>query len=109
MLRHQVFALALGLAAFNGIFSPLVLSIAAYSFVWAPAWLPATPGVTFYLSSLVLATTTLLLSGVPAALVERAVPMARTSAGPVWLWVATALVLCFPAFVRLLLVSGVAR
>ena len=109
MLRHQVFALVLGLAVFNGIFSPLVLSVAAYSFVWAPAWLPASPGVTFYLSSLVLATSTLLLSGVPAALMERAFPATRGTVAPVWLWVAGAGILCFPAFVRLLLVSGVAR
>ena len=41
MLRHQVFALVLGLAVFNGIFSPLVHLVAAYSLIWAPPWLPS--------------------------------------------------------------------
>ncbi len=49
MVKHQVFALVLGLAVFNGIFSPLVQLVAAYSFLWAPPWLPADPSVTFYL------------------------------------------------------------
>ena len=61
MLRHQVFALVLGLAVFNGIFSPLVHLVAAYSLIWAPTWLPNDPSVTFYFASLIVATTTLLL------------------------------------------------
>jgi heme/copper-type cytochrome/quinol oxidase subunit 3 len=106
MLRHQVFALVLGLAVFNGIFSPFVYLIAAYSLVWAPPWLPNEPSITFYFSSLIVATTTLLASGVPAALVERAVPASREAPGPNWIWALVALVLCFPALVRILLMSG---
>ncbi len=106
MLRHQVFALVLGLAAFNGIFSPLVHLVAAYSLIWAPTWLSTDPSVTFYFSSLIVATTTLLVSGIPAALVERAVPASREAPGPNWIWALVALVLCFPAVVRILLMSG---
>ena len=109
MLRHQVFALVLGLAMFNGIFSPLVHLVAAYHFVWAPPWLPSDPSVVFYFSSLILATTTLLLAGIPAALIERARPEAREAPGPNWVWALLALVFCFPAFVRLLLISGAAQ
>jgi len=106
MLRHQVFALVLGLAVFNGIFSPLVHLVAAYSLIWAPPWLPGDPSVIFYFSSLIVATSTLLASGVPAALVERAVPAARAAPGPNWIWALVALVLCLPALIRVLLMSG---
>ena len=106
MLRHQVFALVLGLAVFNGIFSPLVHLVAAYSLIWAPPWLPNDPSVTFYFSSLIVATTTLLLSGAPAALIERGFPASREAPGPNWVWALVALVLCFPALVRVLLISG---
>ena len=108
-MRLQLFALVLGVAAFNGIFSPLVQLVAAYSFVWAPPWLSTDPGVTFYFASLILATTTLLVSGVPAALLEQAVPGAREAAGPNLVWAAIAVVLTLPAVVRLLLISGAAQ
>lgn len=106
MLRHQVFALVLGIAVFNGIFSPLVHLVAAYSLIWAPPWLPNDPSVTFYFASLIVATSTLLLSGVPAALIERAFPASREAPGPNWVWALVALVLSFPALVRVLLMSG---
>jgi hypothetical protein len=106
MLRHQVFALVLGLAVFNGIFSPLVHLVAAYSLIWAPPWLPNDPSVTFYFASLIVATTTLLLSGAPAALIVRGFPASREAPGPNWVWALVALVLCFPALVRVLLISG---
>ncbi len=108
-MRLQLFALVLGIAAFNGIFSPLVHLIAAYSFVWAPPWLSADPSITFYFSSLILATTTLLVAGIPSALLEQAVPDSRTAAGPNLVWAAMAVILSLPALVRLLLISGVAQ
>ena len=108
-MRLQLFALVLAIAAFNGIFSPLVQLVAAYSFIWAPPWLSTDPSVTFYFSSLILATTTLLVSGIPSALLERAVPVTREAPGPNLVWAAIALILTFPAVVRLLLMSGLAQ
>jgi hypothetical protein len=108
-MRLQLFALVLGICAFNGIFSPLVHLVAAYSFVWAPPWLSTDPSITFYFSSLILATTTLLVSGILSALLEHAVPASRQAAGPNLVWALIALVLTFPAVVRLLLISGVAQ
>lgn len=108
-MRLQLFALVLAIAAFNGIFSPLVHLVAAYGFVWAPPWLSTDPSVTFYFSSLILATTTLLVAGIPAALLEHAVPASREAPGPNLVWAAVALVLTFPAMVRLLLISGVVQ
>ena len=108
-MRLQLFALVLGISAFNGIFSPLVHLVSAYSFVWAPPWLSADPSVTYYFSSLILATTTLLVAGIPAALLERAIPETHDAPGPNLIWAAIATLLSFPALVRLLLVSGVAQ
>ena len=109
MVKHQVFALALGLAVFNGIFSPLVQLVAAYNFMWAPPWLPADPSVIFYLSSLIVSTTALLAAGIPVALIEHLLPASREAPGPNWIWALLSLVLCFPALIRLLLMSGVAQ
>ena len=108
-MRLQLFALVLAIAAFNGIFSPLVHLVAAYSFIWAPPWLSADASVTFYFSSLILATTTLLVAGIPTALLEHAVPESRTAPGPKLVWAAITVVLSFPALVRLLLISGAAQ
>lgn len=108
-MRLQLFALVLAITAFNGIFSPLVQLVAAYSFVWAPPWLSTDASVTFYFSSLILATTTLLVSGIAPALLEQAVPASRNAPGPNLVWAATAAVLTFPAVIRLLLISGVAQ
>lgn len=108
-MRLPLFALVLGISAFNGIFSPLVHLVAAYSFVWAPPWLSTDPSVTFYFSSLILATTTLLASGIASALLEQLVPASREAPGPNLIWAAIALILTFPAVVRLLLISGVAQ
>lgn len=107
-MRLQLFALALGIAVFNGIFSPLVFVVAVYSFVWAPPWLPAGASLTFYLSSLIVATSTLLLSGVPAAVIERLRPQAREAPGPALVWAIVALILSLPAIIRLLLITGAA-
>lgn len=109
MLRHQVFALVLGLAVFNGIFSPFVHLVAAYSFLWMPPWLPPEPSVLFYFSSLIVATTTLLAAGIPSAIIEHVLPQSREAPGPNWIWALVTLVLCFPALVRLMLLSGMAR
>lgn len=107
MAPHQLFAVVLGLSAVNGIFSPYLVVVLAFSPLWAPSWLPAgSPGALFYLSSMIVATTTLLLSGVPAALVERAHSATRGTPLPMYVWVATALVLTLPAIIRILAFAG---
>lgn len=106
MDRVNLFAITLAVCVANGIFSPLVQLVARASPIWAPAWLPDGPGALFYLSSLVVSTTTLLVAGVPAALLERAAPRLRGSNLPMWVWIAGALFLSVPALVRMLLMSG---
>lgn len=109
MSRHQVLAVVLAIAAINGIFSPFVLVVAANNLLWAPLWLPNDASILLYLSSLIVASTTLLIAGVPAALVERIFPGLRTTNFPLWIWGAVASILSLPAVVRLLLLTGMVR
>lgn len=108
MDRANLLAITLAICAVNGIFSPFVHLVARAGVLWAPTWLPASAGLLFYLSSLIVATTTLLLAGVPAALLERAVPALRQATLPMWLWALVALILSVPALIRILLMYGVA-
>lgn len=102
MPRHQIFAIILALSALNGLMSPYLLIVLALAPVWAPTWLGPDPSSLFYLASLLTATTTLLLSAVPAGLAENAFPRLRGSSAPLWIWAGTALVLSLPAIVRFL-------
>jgi len=105
MRPHQVFAVVLALSTLNGIFGAEWLSVAIFfSPLWLPPWLPVadTPGLLFYAASLIVATTTLLLSGVPGAVAERMFPSLRGTPTPVWIWVATATLLSWPGIRRFL-------
>lgn len=101
MERHQIFALVLGLSAVNGMFSPYLDLTIALAPVWVPSWLPGSPSLLFYAASLLTATTTLLLSGVPAGLAEGAVPRLRNSNTSLWIWAAGAFLLTVPGILRL--------
>jgi len=109
MTRHQLFAVVLGLSTINGMFSPYLEFVLVLSPLWMPNWMPESPGVLFYAASLLTATTTLLASGLPAALAERFVPGMRSSAGAgaLGVWAVSAFALTMPGFVRLFyLVAG---
>lgn len=94
MQRSQIFSIVLLLSAVNGLVSPYIVLVRILSFVWAPTWLPADPALLTYLSALITATTTLLLSGIPAALAEGAVPAWRHTNTPMWIWASSTLLLC---------------
>lgn len=101
MTRSQAFALVLGLSAANGIFSPYLDLVLALSPVWLPTWLPESAGLLFYASSMLTATTTLLVSGIPAALAERFVHGLRGSVSAMAIWALAAFVLTLPGLARL--------
>lgn len=101
MERHQIFALVLGLSAVNGMFSPYLDLTIALAPIWVPSWLPGSPSLLFYAASMLTATTTLLLSGVPAGLAEGAVPRLRNSNTSLWIWAGGAFLLTVPAILRL--------
>lgn len=94
MQRQQIFSIVLLLSAVNGMTSPYVAIVWHFRIVWLPIWGPPDPSLVLYLAMLITATTTLLVSGVPAALVEGALPKWRASAAAMWIWAGAALVLC---------------
>ena len=99
--RHQILAIILAVAVVNGIFSPYLVLVLQFAPVWLPVWAPNDPGVVFYMASLITATTTLLIGGVPAAILERAAPIFADTIGSRLLWLIGCLVLTIPALLRL--------
>jgi hypothetical protein len=104
MSPQNLLVAVVALSLFNGLFSPFV--VIAYRTV--PLWLPHLfPGISellivaefvFYVASLIVATGTLLLSGVPAALTERAFGIdSRDATLPMYVWLAGAAFLSTPA------------
>jgi hypothetical protein len=102
MPPHQIFAIILALCALNGVMSPYLLIVLAFAPVWLPNWMGSSASGLFYLASLLTATTTLLVSAVPAGLVENAFPRLRGTPTILWIWAAVALVLSLPGVVRFL-------
>lgn len=103
MNRNQILALILGISAVNGMLSPYLDFVVAVSPLWMPTWMSGMPGVLFYAASLLTATTTILLSGVPAALAERFVPGLRGGNAALGIWAAGAFLLTLPGLLRLFL------
>ena len=90
----------LGFAAVNGIFSPLI----GFFLVFSPFVLPWPVGevlpLRFMASSLLLATSTLIVAGIPAALVERARGHDESTNLSMWIWLAGVALLSAPAVVN---------
>ena len=88
----------LALAILNGIFSPfLVFTARIIVLHLAPGLLLMGPVVVAFFASLIAATAALILSGVPAALFERITGRRETDAASSAVWLATAVVIGFPA------------
>ncbi|MGE0238227.1 MAG: hypothetical protein AB7F09_24970 [Parvibaculaceae bacterium] len=104
-MTHQNLVVIVGLAILNGIFSPVLIAVFALHPVWYPSFLPTVLPLMFLLSSLIVATLTLMIGGVPAALYER---FARRegSAMSGYLWLAAVIVLTLPAIPGLLRAMG---
>ncbi|MEZ5667045.1 MAG: hypothetical protein R3F55_06370 [Alphaproteobacteria bacterium] len=97
MDKDFVIFLLVGVCIVNGIFSPAVFYVWGYALAWYPGFLPFTPELSFYLTSLITATLTLMLSGVVAALFERLTRRATTDKTSLWVWFAAAAALSIPA------------
>ncbi|MCX8133391.1 MAG: hypothetical protein N3D18_05415 [Roseococcus sp.] len=91
MARETAFTLIVATCLLHGLISPALMYVAFFHPVWLPEMLPVTPEIVFYGSSLIVATGTLLLSAVPAALAERLLALGEEAALMVWLAGAAAL------------------
>ncbi len=102
MDRHTLFPIVLGVCIVNGIFSPYLKLAIPITAVLMPELFPRTVEWVLFWSSVLLASTTLLFSGVPAALYERLVEDKPESVASMWIWLAGAAMLSVPAAFRFL-------
>jgi len=98
--RQTLFIVVLGMSIANGIFSPLLKIAIPISAALMPELFPRTLEWVLFWASILLASVTLLFSGVPAALYER---LAGSTAGTasMWVWLAGAALLCLPAILAI--------
>jgi hypothetical protein len=104
MTQHNLIIIV-GLAILNGIFSPALIAVFALYPVWYPSFLPAALPLLFLLSSLIVATLTLMIGGVPAALYERFTRREQTPLSG-YIWLACVLVLTLPAIPAIMKALG---
>lgn len=102
MDRNLLVFAVVGISILNGLFSPFLAIAVPISAVLMPEVFPRSVGWVLFFSSLLVASATLLLSGVPAALYERLVDGDRDSITPVAIWLGGAALLALPAFRHLL-------
>ena len=85
----------------NGIFSPFfVITSQVMITAIMPLLILAGPRVTAFLASLIAATATIMLAGVPAALFERITGRSETDSASYAIWLTAAVVISLPALLR---------
>lgn len=92
----------LGAAILNGIFSPWLIAVYILYPIWYPDWMPQYAQIVYMLSSLIMSTLTVMVSGIPAALYERFAAQPRPMVTTV-IWVVGAVILTLPAIPQALL------
>jgi hypothetical protein len=100
--RDTLFPVVVGVCVVNGIFSPYLSVALPVSAVLMPEIFPRTIEWVLFWSSVLLASATLLFSGVPAALYERFAGSKPESAASMWIWLAGAVILSLPVALRAL-------
>jgi hypothetical protein len=97
MSREHYWIAIVGVAIINGIFSPFLIGVLLFRPLWYPFFLPASVPLLFMLSSLIMATLTIMLAGVPAAIYERVRGETESSNASMWIWLSCTLILSLPA------------
>ena len=95
-MRDLFIFLVVGAAILNGIYSADQFVVAAFQPFWYPWLFPRSPAVIQFLSSLILSTMTLMFSGVPAALYERARGGGHTDVVSALIWLLCGMVILYP-------------
>lgn len=101
MHRHGL-VIVLAIAILNGIFSPATFSALALHPLWYPSFLPQSLPFVLMFSSLLIATLTLMISGIPAALYERFAGGGEPSHVSNVVWIAGAAFLTLPALANVM-------
>jgi hypothetical protein len=94
MDRNLLLVAVVGISILNGLFSPFLAIAVPIAAVLMPEVFPHSIGWVLFFSSLLVASGTLLFSGVPAALYERLVGRGQVA---LWIWLAGAVLLALPA------------
>lgn len=97
MDRNFILFTVVGISILNGLFSPFLAVAVPIAAVLMPEVFPKSVGWVLFFSSLLVASGTLLISGVPAALYERLVDRGRGGNVAIVIWLAGAVLLALPA------------
>ncbi|MGH8621597.1 MAG: hypothetical protein ACRET3_05610 [Burkholderiales bacterium] len=100
--RQTILLMLVGLCIINGIFSPYLNIAVPISAALMPELFPRTVEWVLFWGSVLLASATLLFSGVPAALYERFVDGNPEAVTSMWIWFGCAALLSVPAVQRLI-------
>ena len=107
MSPQTTFVAVMALSLINGLISPLLPVVYVMMPTWAPhvfigmADIKILAEILFYMSSLIVATGTLLFGGVPAALYENLLGGEREGRTAMHIWLAGVILLTLPAATRL--------
>lgn len=101
MSPYTLFVLTLGVCAVNGMFSPLLRLAIPVMIGLMPEWFPATVSWVLYFASIFVATLTLVIAGIPAALYERLWEGEQYTGFSMYIWLAGCALLTVPALSNL--------
>ncbi|WP_341701841.1 hypothetical protein [Ferrovibrio sp.] len=96
MSPRSLFVAVLGVTLLNGFVSPAVPMVFFMAPIWMPEFAPHTPVAILYGTSLIVSVSTLLISGVPAALFERLTGRQETDQASMLVWLGAAILLTLP-------------
>ena len=109
MDRNFLLFLVVGVSVLNGLLSPYLAIAMPISAVLMPEVFPRSVGWVLFFSSILVASATLLVSGIPAALFERLIDRGRGSVTPMAIWIAGAVLLSLPAFRHMMTLGSGAK
>lgn len=96
-MNNRALFIVLAIAIVNGIFSPATFTAFVLHPLWYPGFLPQSLSILLMISSLLTATLTVMLAGVPAALSERLMSRGEPTHVSNIVWIAAAALLTLPA------------
>ena len=101
MTPRSLFIAALGVSLLNGFVSPMTKLVFLLAPLWMPGFLPATLEILFHAAVMFVAVGTLLLAGIPAALVERIRGQSMSDRTSMAVWLGAVVALTIPGVLAL--------